>query len=927
LSSLFTGRVANCLRMRLLKCALVGILTSLAPAALAQEQPILQKGDAVVTGYSGIALLQPSKGAKPVDFAVINQQGASLQVFDLSQMNGRADASLVNAARTFSVTAAQIGQVFGVTLDDAKIPNIYATATSMFGLQLVKTTKRVRQRAKEGGANRTWMGGQFGIGLGGGPGSIWKIDGATGDVSLFANVELSGVANSGPALGNITFDRKTRRLFVSDLQTGMIHALDLDGREVDVFDHGVSARPKLGLEPAAYDPATRVEIASPAFKALQPSTWGVAPEARRVWGVATFGGRLYYSVAEGPEIWSVGIARDGQFRDDARVEFEVQAPAGDAVSDISFAADGTIYLSQRGKAAASFDYTTLAKPHTATVMRYGKRKLASGRVVWKRAPDEYAVGFAEGHRNTNGGHALGYGYNQYGEINLSACQSTLWSTGELLRQNPQHQAQLKAGGPAIVHGLQGIRTTRIQSRQAIPFKTYFIDYDSHHADPTLHGHLGDVAVFSTCGRGSAKTASKPTQLTDEPKGPKGPRIRIAKSCSATVLGGTVHCRVSLRNTGSKAPAGTVGFSDFAENLRGSGAAPTMIRIATSNKAWQCSALPTTSLDCTIAGNTLRPGQRQLVDVVMDVSHLTTAPDWRVRNCAKLDGSSKQKCVTVGKSSTLIVAKTGPAAPSCIAGGPCDFEVSVSNPGKRTFDGPLFFGDNMTIGGTSVGGITVDNVFPSHGCSITSPQLPLEWQCHVNIPPGGMKTFNVLLSIPKGAVPPGVTQGRNCFVATSPHLALSNNQVPANFWQTTIDPANIAPNPSKACVNFSVQPEIPNQTVPPRLINGLPTAGPFGPPILPGSNATMTLAITANPMFFSNPGELITFTYQVTNTGNVPINSYTITDPKVSPALPVGNCNIVGIPIGGVATCTATYTTTPADMNTNIVAPATVSGTW
>ena len=43
------------------------------------------------------------------------------------------------------------------------------------------------------------MKGQFGLDLQGGPGSIYKVDGRTGVVSLFANVTLDGVPNPGPA--------------------------------------------------------------------------------------------------------------------------------------------------------------------------------------------------------------------------------------------------------------------------------------------------------------------------------------------------------------------------------------------------------------------------------------------------------------------------------------------------------------------------------------------------------------------------------------------------------------------------------------------------------------------------------------------------------------------------------------------------------
>ena len=217
------------------------------------------------------------------------------------------------------------------------------------------------------------MDGQFGVGLGGGPGSIWKINGRTGEISLFANVALNGLLNAGPALGNITFDPNSRKLFVSDLQTGMIHAFNLKGVQVGIFDHGANARPRLGLPAVGYNPARRMEITNPGFNALIPATWGYAEPARKVWGVGVYGRRLYYSVAEGPEIWSVGIRKNGAFANDARVEIEVQAPSGDPVSDITFSSDGTLYLSQRGQGVANYDYTVFAKSQTASVLRYRKR--------------------------------------------------------------------------------------------------------------------------------------------------------------------------------------------------------------------------------------------------------------------------------------------------------------------------------------------------------------------------------------------------------------------------------------------------------------------------------------------------------------------------------------------------------------------------
>ena len=120
----------------------------------------------------------------------------------------------------------------------------------------------------------------------------------------------------------------------------------------------------------AFDPARRVGIDNPAFNVEDPSTWGYAAPARRVFGLAVYGGRLFYAVAEGPQIWSVGINPNGSFADDARSEISITAPSRDEVTDITFSRDGTMYLSQRGPVVPSYDFTVMAKPKTAAVLVY-----------------------------------------------------------------------------------------------------------------------------------------------------------------------------------------------------------------------------------------------------------------------------------------------------------------------------------------------------------------------------------------------------------------------------------------------------------------------------------------------------------------------------------------------------------------------------
>jgi hypothetical protein len=112
-------------------------------------------------------------------------------------------------------------------------------------------------------------------------------------VTLFGNVLLNGVPNSGPALGSLAFDRASRQLFAADRDTGMIHRFTLDGVDRGHFDHGAQALTAAGLPPIAFDARKRLNIESPAFDTGNPATWAYAPQARRVFGVAANRGRLY----------------------------------------------------------------------------------------------------------------------------------------------------------------------------------------------------------------------------------------------------------------------------------------------------------------------------------------------------------------------------------------------------------------------------------------------------------------------------------------------------------------------------------------------------------------------------------------------------------------------------------------------------------
>lgn len=475
----------------------------------AQETRIVRPGSMAVTGFSGTTIpgieegLPP--GVDPVDETFIDIERATLRVFDVSVLGGPAAGQVVFTPPPFEAPAGQIGQVFGVKYDDgvrdgvpSGVPNIYAAATSLHGIRIVTPDEDDDgrpERQRRGIEGATFMEGQFAEENGGSPGAIWKIDGISGAVTLFATIDT----NSGPGIGNLAFDKAHRQFFASDLDTGLIHRIGIDGALIDTFDHGVTGRPARGLAEVADDGAV-MDIQGAAFDSEDPATWGYTPDERRVWGVAVHGGRLYYAAGEKAEIWSVGIARDGAFAGDPRWELTVAAEADRAVTDIAFDNRGFMYLAQRGETENRYDYSQFADSGDGEVLRYWRESPddPATESIWVEAPETYAVGFPEGHRRSAGGIDLQYGYDAQGNFNRNACADTLVKTGDRLRDNPSLAERLAAGGPLAVHGVQITSAALARPANEPPFGSWFLDFDSFYEDPEVEGHVGDVEVWRPC---------------------------------------------------------------------------------------------------------------------------------------------------------------------------------------------------------------------------------------------------------------------------------------------------------------------------------------------------------------------------------------------------------------------------------------------
>ena len=459
--------------------------------AHAQEAEGLQPGEAFATRFSGTRIVD--------GVTVIDEGGTVGSLLDIRAPGAPPRGEhWWNEPQRLGVTAGQVGQVFGIALDDASSPNIYLTATAAFGLH-------------RNADNSDWMAGMWGED--GGPGTVYRLraDDAYRP-EVFARITLEGRANTGAALGNIAFDRWNRQFYVSDLETGVIHVLALeDGAELGRFDHGVDGRTdfydatfegRLSLEPVAFDPETgaRTDDCVAGDFARTQECWNLADFRRRVWGLgvhrddATGTVRLYYAVwgsagfgnpawaGAGDDqrnaVWSIGIGQDGAMdvgsvrREFAMPDFFVDPAERDRhgpshpVSDIAFQTTpgrNVMILAERGGVrnlgldrAAPF-----ATPHGARVLRYE----LDDNAVWQPV-GRYDIGYydrsGEGEpflrANGAGGVSFGYGYGPSHELDLQQRDAWLWATGDRLCSPEALCFDSSADthtDASQVHGLQG----------------------------------------------------------------------------------------------------------------------------------------------------------------------------------------------------------------------------------------------------------------------------------------------------------------------------------------------------------------------------------------------------------------------------------------------------------------------------------------
>ncbi len=837
-------------------CLLFG---SLSPAT-AQVPPtagFLAPGFPIVSGFSGSRLsatpLPP--GVNPLDKTSIDLDGPALRVLDASSMGAPPRAQVLPVPKPFTVPAGRIGQVFALALDDAIPPNIYAAATSAYGLPIVVPDADgdgLPDRSRKGAPQAAFMPGLFGpADAGGGPGSIWRIDGVTGTVALFTNVALDGAPNSGPALGGMTFDPASRLLIVADRDTGMIHSFTLDGRETDRFDHGTQGLSAIGLPPIPFDPDKRLDIQSPEFDSADPATWNYAPPSRRVFGLGVWRGRLYYAVAAGMRIWSVSLGADGRFGPDPRVEIAVTAGSlpDTEISEILFDDGGDMLLAERGAPTGAYDFGALTQAGTGRVLRLrGKPPGANGTPFFWEPAGEYAIGFPPNFQNGDGGIALGHGYDPAGFADIGSCGGTLWTTGSQLRITPDPAlAQILAtGGPLPIDGLQANAVSLLRPLNTPPLASYFIDFDDVTAQAGTPGHMGDVITWRGCAgplypliadllvveefcpvgflrRGNAclpapceigefyragfchKPECPPGQTAREgiccPRGtPWNPRTRTCGKPEPhpdlTVVKEVIRCggagqclfRIIVTNVGNAPYSGPVAVGDLVN--------PGTVNGITGPAGWQCSALQNNVFACINQNAAIAPGES--VGFVADVDVQAGGRGWQ--NCAAVSGDPAKE-TNWGNNKSCVKGDPKPddkpdlrvekRIQSCNPNG-CAFIIVITNVGSGTYTGDIVLTEGV-IGGT------ISDIFPTEPQGWSAP-------CEHTQPPGGV-TDTWVCRRPNTTVPPGGSLTVGIGVKLQPGAKLVKN------CALVINPAGDANNANNgACAEHKPDPGRPNLTI-------------------------------------------------------------------------------------------------------------------
>ena len=349
-------------------------------------------------------------------------------------------------------------------------------------------------RLRKGQPDAQWMAGQFGTDKGGGPGSIYRIDGRTGAVVPVRDHPRQQ-------------RRRPRRHRVRQgepavLRVGSRHRPDPPSGRQRCGDRQL--RPRHGRARWSRDSTRLPTTGDGSTSRTPPSTWRTrAPGASRspsgacgAWPSCSAASTTRLQTRSGRSA-SAPTAASPATR---ALELQVaDAPIDSAITKIAFDGEGRMYLAQRGAIRGSYDYSVFAEPLQSSVLRYQRGARDRLRLRLGAGAEQYAIGFPPDYRNALGRHRARLRLRR--ERHASAAAPATARSGRpattcaTARPTP---AKLGDEGPLDVHGLQGNDVSLVRPQNEPPFTSYFVDYDGQFGDTEKAGHVGDVEIWQPC---------------------------------------------------------------------------------------------------------------------------------------------------------------------------------------------------------------------------------------------------------------------------------------------------------------------------------------------------------------------------------------------------------------------------------------------
>lgn len=325
-------------------------------------------------------------------------------------------------------------ELFGIALDDDDSPNIYVLPTVAY--------PNVNSSPQE----------------------VWKLDGVTGEKSVFASLPTASGTSSYDkqlGLGQIAYHRGFKKFYVTSFADGKIYCLDKNGIVVN-----------------SYDPFNDY-VDAPGF----------VDKTERIWAVQVRYGedRLYFGTWPNENSYPPGhpsrvdakvisIALDGATGDfvEGTENDEVvlsQSPFGMPISDIAFSAAGDMLIAER-----TMNNVVQTGAHLSDVFRFNRDPGALDPLEWVLNPVQYEVG------------EFGNGLNSAGGVDFSDCPEEDECT-------PEDYAFFTADAIVFQEGnvLYGMQITPASGGG--PGDSYAIDFDR---DVALVDKSTYYVIFGSC---------------------------------------------------------------------------------------------------------------------------------------------------------------------------------------------------------------------------------------------------------------------------------------------------------------------------------------------------------------------------------------------------------------------------------------------